>query len=348
MKTSKPASILLLAMSAAMTLATTSVNAQVGELYDAKLTLNEDINDPAIAARSAEGGWLAFSIPQLQPQRSPCCWKGSWKSGSNDFGEAKCELNSKHQSYGTRNDSPFEETVIVYNRIKNGVVDSTLVAGASCPVDAGGEAVTWIGEVDESAGLDWLVESSSDDDSALYALALHRSDAATQRLSALAKANDDELSEQSVFWLGEARGQQGYEALNQLLEQLPVGETRKHINFALAQNSTAESVNLLVDIAQSDRDAEQRSDALFWLAEAYPTQAKPVLLEFMKTEQNEDALEQAVFAISQLGDNSGDAILLSLVQDKSVSRGVRKQALFWLAQSDNDETVVALAQMLSN
>jgi len=38
---------------------------------------------------------------------------------------------------------------------------------------------------------------------------------------------------------------------------------------------------------------------------------------------------------------------MDLARDKQVSRVVRRQALFWLAQSDNDETVAALAQLLS-
>lgn len=210
-------SMLLITVSGCMALLTASANAQVGELYDAKLTLQENIDDPAIAAKLVDGSWLAFSIPQLQTRRSPCCWKASWKSASTDFGEAKCELNKTHHSYGTRDDSPVEETVIVYNHIKNGAVDSTLVAAASCPVDAGGDAVTWIGDVDERAGLDWLVKSASEDDSALYALALHRSDVATQRLLAIASKAGNDLSEQAIFWLAQSDNDSTVAALAQML-----------------------------------------------------------------------------------------------------------------------------------
>ena len=348
MKTSLFVSALVVAVCGIMVLAGSSANAQVGEIFDAQLTLQEHINDPAKAAKMADGAWIAFSIPQIQSKRSPCCWKGNWKSGSYGFGEAKCELDKTRRSYGTRKDSPIEETVVVFSHIKNGEVDSTLIAGASCPVDAGGAAVTWIGSVEESAGINWLADHAKKDDSFLYALALHRSDEAGQRLSSIAQSNDRELSEQAVFWLGEARGQQGFQALEKLLAELPAGETRKHINFALAQNDSSEAVNLLMNIAQSDQDREQRSDALFWLAQAHPQQAKPVLLKFVKNGHNEDELEKAVFAISQLGDNSGDEILLEIARDKQASRDVRRQALFWLAQSENDATVNALAQLLGD
>ena len=86
---------------------------------------------------------------------------------------------------------------------------------------------------------------------------------------------------------------------------------------------------------------------MFWLAEEYPQRAQDWLLEVINTEQDEDVLEQAVFAISQLPDSEGDRILLSLAKNTEVPRIVRRQALFWLANSDNDESVAALAELLT-
>jgi hypothetical protein len=54
-----------------------------------------------------------------------------------------------------------------------------------------------------------------------------------------------------------------------------------------------------------------------------------------------------VFAISQLPGNSGDLILLDLASNGQVSREVRRQALFWLAQSENDSSIAALTELLS-
>ena len=104
----------------------------------------------------------------------------------------------------------------------------------------------------------------------------------------------------------------------------------------------------MLEISKSDPDPEQRGNAMFWLAEEYPEQAQDWLLEVISTEQDEDVLEQAVFAISQLPDDSGSRILLYLVQDKQASRTVRHQALFWLAQSDDDKTIAALTELLSH
>jgi HEAT repeat protein len=269
------------------------------------------------------------------------------------MGEAGCSLESEHRSYGTRSDSPLADKVIVLSQVRAGRVHDLHVFGESCPVDANGAQVMWIGSVDNTAGLNWLEETARSDredsvgDSALFALALHRSPEAGQRLYNLAKETESDLSEQAIFWLGENRGEQGFKKLEQLLAELPSGATRRAINFALAQNNTAEAADLLFEISKADSDPEQRGEAMFWLAEEYPQQAQDWLLEVIETEKDEDVLEQAVFAISQLPGSTGDQLLLEIARNNQVSRAVRRQAIFWLAQSDNDSSVAALTELLT-
>jgi hypothetical protein len=323
--------------------------AGAGELYNAEVTDKTSITKPAKAMKAARGQWLAFSLPVLEGTRSPCCWKGRW-SGEREVG---CSLEARQQSYGTSSDSPLTDTVTVFAAVNESGVTDLRVVGEHCPVDGNGANVTWIGEVNDRAGLDWLESVARDDDneragdSALYALALHRHADAGKRLYTLAKDPGNELSEEAVFWLGEARGEDGFNYLERLLAELPKGDNRRAINFALAQNDTSRAAELLVAISKSDSDPEQRGEAMFWLAEAYPRQAQPLLLEVIKTEQDEDVLEQAVFAISQLPDGAGDQVLLDIAKNDQLSRTVRRQALFWLANSDNESSVAALADLLS-
>lgn len=323
--------------------------AQVGELFNAEVTVDTSVTNPAKAMKEAEGHWLAFSLPARSGTRSPCCWKGKW----NGMGQAGCVLETRNQSYGTRSDSPLAEHLIIFSQVRDGQVKSIRVVGESCPVDGDGAQVNWIGAVDTSDGLDWLerVARSDRDDSmggsALFALALHRSPDAGQRLYSLAQEVDGDLAEEAIFWLGESRGEQGFRILKKLLAELPVGDERRAINFALSQNNTSGAADLLFEISKSDSDPEQRGEAMFWLAEGYPQKAQAWLFEVLETEQNEDVLEQAVFAISQLPGGAGDQALLELAQNNQVSRAVRRQAIFWLAQSDNDSSVAALTELLT-
>jgi len=333
----------------ALMIASGPVCAQVGELYDANVIEKTSISDPAKAVNAAEGQWLAFSMPVLGGSRSPCCWKGKWS----DMGEVGCSLKNMHQSYGTRSGSPLADNVIIYSEIKGGQVLSLRVVGESCPVEGNGAQVTWIGSVENAAGLDWLetiVRSDGRDSatgSALHAVAMHRSTEAGQRLYSLAREANDDLSEEAIFWLGEARRQEGFRLLKQLLVELPRGDRRRQINFALAQNNTPAAAELLHELSKSDPDPEQRGEAMFWLAQQYPQQAQGWLLEVLNTERDEDVLEQAVFAISQLPGEVGDQILLNLARDDQTPRKVRRQALFWLAHSDNDSSVAALTELLT-
>lgn len=323
--------------------------AQVGGLFNAEVSGDTTVSNPAKVMKAADGQWLAFSLPALAGTRSPCCWQGKW----NGMGEVGCSLQTRHQSYGTKSDSPLAENVIVFSQLRDGQVQSIRVVGESCPVDAGGARVNWIGSVDETDGLDWLEEVArlDQDDSVggsvLFALALHRSPEAGHRLYSLARDIEADLSEQAIFWLGENRGEQGFRLLKKLLAELPGGDERRAINFALAQNNSDDAAALLFEISKSDSDSEQRGEAMFWLAEGYPQKAQGWLLKVLETEQDENVLEQAVFAVSQLPDGAGDRALLELAQNTQVSRVVRRQAIFWLAQSDDDSSVAALTDLLT-
>ncbi len=332
----------------ALLVLSTGAWAQAGALYNAQVNENTSITDPSQAMKAAEGQWLAFSFPALTDTRSPCCWTGKWDGA----GEVGCSLETTQQSYGTRSDSPMTENLIVFSRVRDGKVGRIQVVGESCPVDASGARVTWIGSVDETAGLEWLENAArsqqdSKADAALLGIALHRSPAADKVLYKLAREARGEQAEEAIFWLGESRGEQGFETLRQLLAELPQGDTRRQINFALAQNQTPAAAGLLFEICKSDPDPEQRGEAMFWLAQNYPRQAQDWLLEVIRTEKDADVLDQAVFAISQLPGDSGDRVLLELARDAQNQRAVRRQALFWLAQSDNDASIAALTDLLS-
>jgi hypothetical protein len=331
--------------SLALAIAGSTAWAQVGELYNADVTEKTSITDPAKSVKAAEGQWLAFSLPAVEGTHSPCCWKGRW----NGLGEVGCSLEKNHQSYGMRSDSPLTENVIVFSEIRKGQVHDLRVFGEQCPVDGDGEKVTWIGSVDNTDGLDWLetVARSDGGESALYAFALHRSTEAGKRLYSLAKDAQGDFSQEAIFWLGEARGEEGFKLLKRLLDELPNGDRRRDINFALSQNNTSQAGELLLEISKSDPDPEQRGEAMFWLAQEYPGQAKNWLLEVVNTEQDEDVLEEAVFAISQLPTEIGSEILLDIARDEQLSRDVRRLALFWLAQSDDDKTIAALTELLT-
>lgn len=319
--------------------------AQVGELYNADISVSDRVNDPARLVEQLDNQWLVFEMPVLEGTRSPCCWKGKWGA----TGEAGCSLKSTHTSYGSNSDSPLVDSVLVYAGVTDGQVKTLRVFGKQCPVEGDGAKVTWLSDADQPAVLDWLEELATlkKGNGAMYALALHQSDAAAERLYTLAKEPGKNRGSEAIFWLGEARGQQGFKLLKRLLGELPKGNTRREINFALAMNESPAAAELLFKISKTDEDSEQRGQALFWLAQEYPDDAKTWLQEVLDTEQDRHVIEQAIFAVSQLPGDSGSQMLLDIAVDKEMSREARRQALFWLAQSGDNEAAAALADLLT-
>ncbi|MEE4216142.1 MAG: HEAT repeat domain-containing protein [Xanthomonadales bacterium] len=326
-----------------------TVIAQPPELGNADVVERLSITDPAQVVRKTGDGWFALELPAIEGTRTSCCWDGNWKFRK----QTGCSLDEDAHSYGTTSHSPLEDTVIVYAKVESGEVSRLKVTGEHCPMDGGGQSLTWIGETDSQDTLEFL-ESLARQGSrknvshpALWAMALHADDGASTRLNTLARERDGDLAEQAIFWLGEARGQAGCEMLKDLLDELPVGEKRRHINFALSQNRSDEAVGLLSDIARNDRDPEQRGMALFWLAQENPGVAEKLIVEVIETQRNEEVLEKAVFAMSQLPPETSGPMLLALAQDKNAPREARRQALFWLANSDDEESVSALTEILT-
>jgi hypothetical protein len=323
--------------------------AQPQGLDNAGLIESLSITDPAQALASAGDGWFAFGFPAIEDTRSPCCWGGN----GDVRGAIGCSLDHDGQSYGTHFDSRLEETLVAYTQIVDGKVNALMVVGEHCPMDAGGQTIFWVPETDDEDTLDWLETLAREGNrnrnghSALWAMALHASNRAGDHLHDLARENGGEMAEEAVFWLGEARRQQGYDLLEDLLDELPTGETRRHINFALSQNDSPGAANLLADIARKDRDPKQRGDALFWLAQEYPETAKTLILEVIGNETDRETLEKAVFAMSQLPAETAGPLLLELAGDSTAPREARRQALFWLAHSGDDRAVADLTEMLS-
>ena len=225
--------------------------AQVGGLTNAEVIGQTSITDPGKAVQTAQGQWIAFSMPVVEGTRSPCCWHGQWSN----FREVGCSLEKQHESYGTASDSPLTENVIAYARITQNEVRSLRVVGEQCPVEGNGATVTWLGRVNSAASLNWLEAVARSDHgdslsfSALYALALHRSKDASERLYALAGEADGELAEEAVFAISQLPGETGTQMLLELArDQQKPREVRRQALFWLANSDDDEAVAALADL----------------------------------------------------------------------------------------------------
>jgi HEAT repeat protein len=323
-----------------LTLVATSAAANESFKHLNVTTSERSLSQHVRQANSSEQ-WFAYSLPAASDTRSMCCYQHSDKS--------HCDLTTKQYGYGTSSDSPLTEQIHLFVQLKNSQAQRILPVGDHCTVKADGQSVTWLSDVSETESLNWLndqVRTAGEDDAAgsLYAISLHAGSSARDVLQELATEQHDDYSEQAVFWLGQRSD--GLVALQNLFDALPVGDVRRHINFALSQHGSEQAVEWLKAIALGDRDTEQQSDAIFWLSQTDHVNDLPAfLIDLMSDQQDSEVKEKAVFSLSQIQSDEANQALEQLVKDH-LDEEVRDQALFWLAQNSPERARPAAMNLL--
>lgn len=100
----------------------------------------------------------------------------------------------------------------------------------------------------------------------------------------------------------------------------------------------------LVHLGREGGSEELRAQSLFWLAQTGDPQAARWIREAIARDPASEVREQGVFALSQLDD--GAPQLLALLRESS-DREVKRQAIFWLGQSDDPRATAELERLLT-
>jgi hypothetical protein len=117
--------------------------------------------------------------------------------------------------------------------------------------------------------------------------------------------------------------------------------------LAIVAHHSAKAVpaagSAILAIARESRDPDQRSHALFWLSQTDEPRAARWIREAMERDPDGEVREQAIFALAQLPDGTDQ--LLAVLRGEHESR-IKKQALFWLGQSDDPRALAEIERVL--
>jgi hypothetical protein len=327
-----------------------SAQPKVDEARFETLSAAGDLGDAVRqAGRGGQPVWVSWTVPVIEGHGYSCCWTRDWKPGL-------CQLEAKNQSWGSSDDDPRQDAYLnVLVRLQDGRVERIRSVSASCPLNAGGRRFVWLEGVKPEESVRYLTElvrsapgkGTNLDEEGLDALAFHRNSGALDALSDFATSARyrPDLREHALFWLGEARGREGYEVVTRVLREDKDDDIREKALFALSESPVPEAGEVLVRTARSDRSPGVRSQAMFWLSQIDHPQAPAIILEAVAKDADPEVREQGVFALSQLPKGKGVPLLIKLGRE-SRDREVRKQALFWLAESDDPEAMKFLEKML--
>lgn len=308
----------------------------------------------AVAAARASGSpvWLSWSVPSAA-EGEACCF-----NRRDSRHERSCSLTS--DNYGvnmSREDgSPVDATLIVYARVNGSLVDRVRTYSSTCRVDRGAERLQEVANVTPSQSIAWLETlvragdagraSKRPSDGAVAAIALHDDRSADAVLERIAKASDTkQIRHSAAFWLGNTRGQGGYEALVRLRTS---GDAafREHLTFCFSQSPATQAPGTLIDMARNDASPKVRGQALFWIAQKAQKKSDADVIRAATEDPDVDVKKKAVFALSQIPGGEGVPDLIRVAQENK-SREVRKQAMFWLGQSKDPRALAFFEKILT-
>ena len=155
-----------------------------------------------------------------------------------------------------------------------------------------------------------------------------------------------ELRKQAAFWLGVVRGRAGYETLRRLLREDPNEKFREHAIFALSQSPEPEAVLTLIQTARGDASAHVRGQALFWLANKAGRRAAEAIAAAVEQDPETQVKKKAVFALHQLPKDEGIPLLIQVARNNK-NPVVRKEAMFWLGQSNDGRALAFFEEVLA-
>ncbi len=288
--------------------------------------------------------WVGYTIPVVDKFQS------GWNSDRVAYLE---DERSTGRSTETGSNSPQDHAVVLL-RIFGGAITKLRVEGPDRRIDAGNLRFVWLTNVSTEDSITTIKALALANDarrlrdSAVFVIALHKSDQAVPALVALAApGNELELREKAAFWLANQRGPEGFAALQRFARDDGDARFREKIAFDLTMSKQPAALAELIRMAHSDPSPQVRKQAQFWMATKGGKRVSGDLRSATETDPDQQVRKQAVFALSRL---PGEEAATQLIQVAGTSKypEVRKQAIFWLGQSDDPRALDYLTKLLKS
>jgi len=105
---------------------------------------------------------------------------------------------------------------------------------------------------------------------------------------------------------------------------------------------------VLIQQGRTDAGPDVRSQAWFLLAETGADEREAEIRHALPDDHDEDVREDAVFALSQLPEKRAIRAPVQIIEDRNMDLEIRKQALFWLAQTEPEDAFTYIDNLLGS
>jgi hypothetical protein len=311
----------------------------------------------ALVNGQSAAAWIGYAVPIIPGDRQMCCW-------NNDVRGCFLEPRINDRMVVVSNNQTVKlegpTQLVVLCRLENRQVGKVRSFSPECELDAGGLPFIWLTGVNAAESVKLLEGIAKDTagaardqirraDAAVSALAMHADPAADQALDELvAGSQPEQVRRQAVFWLGNARGQRGFEIVSRIVREDPSDKLREHAVFALTQSKEPQALNVVVSVAHNDKSPRVRGQALFWLAQrAGQKVAESAINDAIANDPETEVKKKAVFALTQIPAGEGVPLLIQVARTNR-NPEVRKQAMFWLGQSKDERALAFIEEVLAS
>ncbi len=210
--------------------------------------------------------------------------------------------------------------------------------------------VYWMGEARNADSLTFLEDTFKENSPELgkkliFVISVHDSPRVDVFLKGVALGDHStEVRKNAIFWIGNRP--ESFLTLKEISGKVQGTELRKHVVFAYSISKDERAVKEMIQFARSEADREVRKNAIFWLGHKASNEAVKALKDVVEgSEEDADVKKSAVFAISQLPSEKSVPLLISIARTNS-SAAVRKNAIFWLGQTGEEEALEFIEEIL--
>ena len=231
----------------------------------------------ALAVGRTEPAWFGYAAPARDGDHHSCCWNGTGGdccAGCRLEPGASGAVTVPVPAAGPVALEP-PDTIFVLARLEGAAISRIRTFSPDCPLDLGGRTLYWLSGVSERDSVAWLSGFTANGspnrlvDSALAALAMHRSPLALEHLLATARNGPTTHARgQALFWLAQRAGDEAIGAIADAIASDPETDVKRRAVFALSQLPKDQGVPLLIGVARTHANPAVRKQAMFWLGQS--------------------------------------------------------------------------------
>jgi len=151
------------------------------------------------------------------------------------------------------------------------------------------------------------------------------------------------IRKSAAFWISLQRSSEAAKVLEHTVYNDPSSSVREHAVFGLYLVQCKEANDTLVKLAKKGEDKNVRKKAIFWLGQKAAKRSAEILEDMVNDDSDTDIQKAAVFALSQLPNGVPKLIKIA---NTHRSLKVRKQAIFWLSQSEDPRALDTILDII--